>query len=241
MQLSGRPDSDHPAARQPVDGDLALRAYRAIRASILDLSFQPGQQLQESFLAQWLGTSRTPVREALRRLQSEGLVETSVSRRVTVAQFSIADIENAYFVIEVIEGLASRLAAERLTDDSEMRLRFQLDRMQLAARDADTDEWIKADATLHDVIREIAANPKLSQTANMVYPVIERVRNTFLREGSEPDRLAQATADHRAMGDAIVSRDAIRAEELTRQLFVKARQDNVRLLQHWVAPLRRSF
>jgi DNA-binding GntR family transcriptional regulator len=221
--------------------DLARRAYQAIRAAILDLSFQPGQQLQESFLAKWLGTSRTPVREAIRRLAGEGLIEISATRRVVVAQVSVADVENAYLVIEVLEGLSSRLAAERLTDADAAALAILLDQMQATATDPDVEGWIKVDARLHETIREIAANPKLTQTANLVYPTIERVRNTFLREGPEPDRLALATADHRALGEAILARDAARAEELARRLFAKARQDNVRLLQRWVAPLRRSF
>jgi DNA-binding GntR family transcriptional regulator len=223
------------------DGDLAQKAYQAIRAAILDLSFQPGQQLQESFLAQWLGTSRTPVREAIRRLASEGLIEFSSSRRVVVAQVSVADVENAYFVIEVLEGLASCLAAERLNAEGAASLRRLFDRMSSATVDADMDSWIKVDAELHDTIRVIAANPKLSQTANLVYPIIERVRNTFLRDGSEPDRLAVATEDHGELVNAILASDPALAENSARRLFAKAREDNVRLLQRWVAPLRRSF
>jgi len=223
------------------DRDLAQKAYQAIRAAILDLSFQPGQQLQESFLAQWLGTSRTPVREAIRRLTSEGLIEISPSRRVVVAQVSVADVENAYFVIEVLEGLASRLAAERMNDDHTSTLKTIFDRMSSAAAQADMENWIKVDAELHDTIREIAANPKLSQTAGLVYPVVERVRNTFLRDGSEPDRLAVATKDHGELVDAILSPNPALADTLARRLFAKAREDNVRLLQRWVAPLRHSF
>jgi DNA-binding GntR family transcriptional regulator len=221
--------------------DLTHRAYTAIRAAILDRSFQPGQPLQESFLAQWLGTSRTPVHVAVRRLADEGLVEILANRRVIVAQVSVTDVENAYLVIEILEGLASRLAAQQLTDDGAVTLTILANRMKHAAATADLEAWIKVDAELHDTIRDIAANPKLSQTAKLVYPTIERVRNTFLREGSQPDRLAVASTDHCAMCEAIQSHDSARAEELTRCLFAKARQDNVRLLQRWVAPLRRSF
>jgi DNA-binding GntR family transcriptional regulator len=229
----------------PGDGareeDRATRAYREIREAILTLTFQPGQQLQETFLAQWLGTSRTPVREALRRLQSEGLVESVSTRGVVVAQVSVDDVENAYYVIEMLEGLASRLAAERLSADDAVAVQAILDQMRAAAAAVDLEAWVRLDAELHDTIRAIAANPKLTQVAGLVYPVIERVRNIFLREGPEPDRVATATADHCAMGEAILARAPDRAEALTRQLFAKARQDNVRLLRHWVSPLRRSF
>src|SRR5688500_13982070 len=117
-------------AREP---DLATRAYQGIRGAILDLSLQPGQALQEVALASWLGTSRTPVREAIRRLQSEGLVEGSTSRGVVVAQVSVDDVANAYLVLELLEGLAGRLAAQRLTDEGAPGLRALMAQLQRAA------------------------------------------------------------------------------------------------------------
>jgi len=220
---------------------LTTSAYQQIRAAILRMEFQPGQKLQETALAEWLGTSRTPVREALRQLQGEGLIETSASRGVVVAEVSIDDIENAYLVLEVLEALASLLAAERLADADASRLRAILDDMNDPASTMTVDRWAGLDSDFHDTIRSIAANPKLAQVANMVYPVIECVRSTYLREGSEPDRLATAISSHTELGEAILARDGPRAETLTRALFAKARLDNVRLLRHWVLPLRRSF
>jgi DNA-binding GntR family transcriptional regulator len=221
--------------------DLATRAYGAIRDAILHLAFEPGQQLQEVALAKWLGISRTPVREALRRLQTEGLVESAGARGLVVAQVSIDDVENAYLVIEVLEGLSSRLAAQRLTEEGERELRRLLEQLRDAAATADLERWTQVDAEFHDAVRSIAANPKLSQMASLAFAVVERVRNIYLREGNEPDMLAIATADHCALGEAILARDERRAEELARALFAKAGADNVRLLRRWVSPLRRSF
>lgn len=231
-------ESAHRAAREP---DLATRAYDGIREAILGLTFQPGQQLNELALARWLGTSRTPVREAMRRLQSEGLVESSPSRGVVVTQVSVEDVEHAYQVIEVIEGLASRLAAQRLTTETEGSLQRPLTWLREAAVAGELEQWTQADAEFHDAVRMVAANPKLSQTANLAYSVVERVRNIYLREGHQPDALAMATAAHCALGAAILARDGARAEELTRQLFAAAGADNVRLLKLWVSPLRRNF
>lgn len=227
-----------PAARGV---DRTDRAYQQIRDAILTMALQPGQQLQENALAEWLGTSRTPVREALRRLQAEGLIDRFSARGAVVAQVSIDDVENAYLVLEVLEALASRLAAERMTDEGAARLRGLLGRMRDAATAGALDAWTKLDGEFHDAIRGVAANPKLSQVATITYTTIERVRSTYLRDGSEPDRLSRAAADHVELGEAIVARDAARAEALTRQLFAKARVDNVRLLRHWVEPLRRNF
>jgi DNA-binding GntR family transcriptional regulator len=221
--------------------DLASRAYREIRQAIIDLSFQPGQLVQEVFLAQRLGTSRTPVREALKRLQAEGLIEAMSSRGAMVAQVSIDDVDNAYQVIEVIEGLASRLAAERLTDEGAARVRSCVERLEHAATSEDLTAWAAVDAELHEEIRRCAKNSKLDQVAHIVYPTIERVRNMYLLDGLEPNRLGIAMNRHRALGDAILARDRDRAEELARGLFRRAREDNLRLLRQWVAPLRRSF
>lgn len=221
--------------------DLAGTAYRQIREAILRMDLQPGQKLQEVALAEWLGTSRTPVREALRRLQTEGLIESYSARGLVVAEVSIEDIDNAYLVIEALEALSCRLAAQRLGDEGAAKIRALLIQMQEAASAAAVERWTKADHEYHDVIRDLSGNPKLQQVANLVYPVIERVRDIWLREGPEPDRLAGTTDDHVAVGEAILAGDAERAEALGKELFVKARLNNVRLLRHWVAPLRRSF
>lgn len=231
--------TESPGISLPLD--LTAQAYRAIREAIVTLRFQPGQLLQESGLAREMGMSRTPVREALRRLQGEGLVEASPPRGVTVVALSIHDVENAYLVIEALEGLACRLAADRLTDDGSVRLRILLDRLTAASDSGDLDAWAAVDAEFHDAIRTIAANPKLNQFTSMVYPLIERVRHMHLREEPGPARLNAQTNDHRAIGEAIIARDADQAEELTRRLFADARASNLRLLRHWVVPLRRSF
>jgi DNA-binding GntR family transcriptional regulator len=239
--MVSKPENAPRQARTKAGNGLANHAYNEIRKAIIDMSFQPGQQLQESFLAEWLGMSRTPVREALHRLQGDNLIESLSPRRAVVTQVSVEDVENAYYVIEVAEGLASRLAALRRTDEDGAALRACLDRMEAASRDGDLDAWVAVDAEYHQAIRIIARNPQLDQVAHVVYPVIERVRSMYLHDGSEPDRLSVATANHRDLGDAILGGEEQRAEELARGLFAKAREDNVRLLKRWVIPLRRNF
>ena len=86
MRVHTKPEAALVAAGRTATKDLAARAYDGIREAILNASFEPGQPLQESYLADWLGIGRTPVREAIKRLQSEGLVESLPSRGVVVAQ-----------------------------------------------------------------------------------------------------------------------------------------------------------
>jgi DNA-binding GntR family transcriptional regulator len=224
----------------PVE-DLASRAYREIRQAIINLTFQPGQRLQETYLAEWLGTSRTPVREVLKRLRGEGLIANLSSGGAIVAQVSVDDVEDAYFVIEAMEGMASRLAAARMTAEQGLVLHLCLDRMKQTSGQGDMTSWTEADSQFHDAIRTIARSPKLEFVAHVVYPTIERVRSMYLLEGHEPDRLTIATEAHLALGDAIFAGNQDESETLARSLFAQARRDNIRLLRQWVSPLRRIF
>lgn len=227
-------------AESPLSGDLAAYAYAKIRAAIISLEFQPGEALQETALARRLGASRTPVREALRRLQGEGLIEVAPSKGMIVAQVSVQDVENAYFVIEALEGVSARLAAER-RDSAEADLLREVMARFTSAEPPVLDEWIRVDSVFHDVIRQMAANPKLTQTSAMVYPVIERVRHMHLREHHDAARIADQSAFHLAIGRAILDGEGERAEAMMRELFRQARIDNVRLLRQWIVPLRSSF
>jgi len=233
--------ADIPEIENIEGEDLSSRAYREIRKAIINLTFQPGQHLQETFLAEWLGTSRTPVREVLKRLRGEGLISNVSSRGAVVAQVSVDDVEDAYYIIEAMEGMSSRLAAAKITPESAEKLRTCLERMQQLSGGDDLTAWTAADADFHDTIRATASNSKLELVAHVVYPTIERVRSMYLLEGHEPDRLAVATRDHIALGDAICAGQEDESEALARALFRQARQDNIRLLRQWISPLRRSF
>lgn len=221
--------------------DLASMAYREIRHAIINLSFQPGQRLQEAYLAEWLGTSRTPIREVLKRLRGEGLISSLSSRGAIVAQVSVEDVEDAYYVIEAMEGMASRLAAARLTDQTVAEMGVCLELMTTTSTLDDLAAWTTADSQFHDTVRSSAQNSKLDLVAHVIYPTIERVRSMYLLEGNEPDRLVVATEAHLALGEAIFARNEEKAETLARSLFKQARQDNIRLLRQWIVPLRRSF
>jgi DNA-binding GntR family transcriptional regulator len=215
--------------------------YQAIRKAIADRTFEPGQQLQEAFLADWLGVSRTPVREALRHLERDGLVVPKHARGVVVAQVTIEDISHGYLLLEVLEGLAARLAAQRIDDDQARQLAVMLDEMRDAVATGDYERWATVDADLHERVRSIAECRKLSELTALVYPVLDRVRNMYLLDGGEPDVRSRLMALHLGMGEAILARDAERAETLARALFAEGGEACVALLRRWISPLRRSF
>lgn len=236
-----RLDTDDEGRQPARQGDLTSYAYESIREAIISLTLQPGDPLRETSLANQFGVSRTPIRAALRRLESEGFVTLAPPRGFVVAQISIEDVENAYLVIELLEGLASRLAAERLTDEGETALRQLIAELKEASRLGDLDRWIEIDNALHRTIREIADNSILRQTSVVAFSTIERVRHMHMREQRDAGRLAEETAAHSSITKAILMRDGADAELQTRRLFASARVANLRLLNQWILPLRRSF
>src|SRR5579859_1081443 len=154
-----------------------LHAYHTIRQAIVSMELQAGQTLQEAALADWLGMSRTPVREALRQLAAEGLVEWPEPRRLIVSELSAESVSEAYLSIEVLEGLASRQAAELGTPESLGSIQAALDQMQAATRAGNFDAWVAADNALHTAVHAAAGNRRASELLDSLYRTIERVRH----------------------------------------------------------------
>jgi len=217
------------------------RAYAHIRDQIVSFALQPGEILSESTLSRALEMSRTPVREALRRLQGEGLVTLDMRLGARVTDVSVDDVDHAYRVLEVLEGLAARLAAECDHSPGLAELETIGSRLSESESAADLVGWAAADVELHRKIWEIAGNSILLRQLESIYPLIERIRHIHLREEVNSPRLAQETAQHVAVITAIRERDGATAERLMRELFHRARVDNVRLLRTWIAPLRSRF
>lgn len=217
------------------------RAYAHIREQIVSFALQPGEILSESTLSRALEMSRTPVREALRRLQGEGLVTLDIRFGARVADVSVDDVDHAYRVLEVLEGLAARLASENHSDPALAELASTGNRLVEAQSAGDLIAWAAADVELHRQIWAIAGNSILLRQLESIYPLIERIRHIHLREEINQSRLEQETQQHLAVITAIQERDGGTAEHLMRDLFHRARVDNVRLLRTWIAPLRSRF
>lgn len=126
---------------------LVDEAARALREAILDGRLRPGQRLLQDRLAEMLGVSRTPIREALQRLEREGLVRSVGRQGMVVAQLAAQDIEEIYDVREVLEGLAARLAASRISQAQLNTLRKSLERMAGHAEKGDARRWLEANSS----------------------------------------------------------------------------------------------
>jgi DNA-binding GntR family transcriptional regulator len=193
------------------------QAYARLRDAILDGTLEPGEQLKDAELADWLGLSRTPIREALARLEEYGLVETKPQSFTRVAPLSARDARDAFTVYAALEALAATLGVPRLT-------RADLETMRAANRDfadalaaVDVDAAIAADDRFHAVLVQAAANREITRSLERLLPKIRRLERA--RFGSLAGR--RSVEQHEriialcAAGDAERAAEAIRENWLT--------------------------
>jgi len=196
-------------------------ATQALRDAILDGRFTAGARLRQTDLADKLAISRTPVREALGRLQHEGLVELLPGGGVRVAILALEEAAELYDLREVLDGLAARLAAQHATPASFARLEKSLDRMAQCLARNDANQWFGAHVAFHEEIFRASGNARLIALSAMVRLSIQRFHPMLLRT---PHRLADADREHRGIHAAIVAGDGERAEQLARAHIAGAKE-----------------
>jgi DNA-binding GntR family transcriptional regulator len=187
---------------------LADKAYQEIRRLIVSLELAPGAVIDERELIERLEIGRTPVREALRRLAHERLVEVYPRRGMFVTGVDVRELARLSEVRELLEPEAARLAAERATD---------VDRAELGALllelDAGRSELIDLDERIHRAVYRAAHNDLLEATLEQYYVLALRIWSIALDRAHE---LEEAVAEHRALLEAIQAGDGDRAADTMR-------------------------
>lgn len=193
-----------------IEGFKPLReiVFENLREAILEGKLDPGQRLMEIQLAEQLGVSRTPVREAIRKLELEGLVIMVPRKGAYVADVSLKDIMEVLEIRTVIEGLAASLAAERMTDDELDKLEMICYQFKQCYQKDDIDGMIQKDIEFHDVIFTATRNSKLNTIAQSIIEQIYRFRVRYI---SEYDKAKELVEEHQAILEAISQRDADKA------------------------------
>jgi DNA-binding GntR family transcriptional regulator len=190
----------------------AEAVYQALRHGIVHGSLAPGERLRSDALASELQVSRTPVREALRKLEAEGLVAHSGSR-LTVRAFSERDLTELFYVREALEGMAARLAAENATPTEVAQIRELLQDMESSPR-GDVTALRRLTGEFHTLIARAAHNDRLLQSLQSLLDHVRQLQSSTLYGEGRP---AEALAKHRGLLEAIEARDADRAEKLARE------------------------
>ncbi|MFB9904756.1 GntR family transcriptional regulator [Allokutzneria oryzae] len=199
----------------------AEKAYEVLRTAILDGTYPPAERLGEVELADALGISRTPIREALRRLEVEGLVELLPHRGARVASWSREDLDEIYELRILLESFAAARAASRVSDDQLRRLGELRDEMDRAVHAGDVERVAACNAEFHGIVRRAASSTRLLMMLNAVVQ-LPLVLQTFHRYTHED--LQRSAAHHRELVHAFRARDPAWAESVMRSHVLAAKR-----------------
>lgn len=194
-----------------------------LRERLLRGEFTPGSRLPEVKLATELGVTRNAVRSALLALESRKLVERIPNVGTVVARVDPERLEEIYDVLEVLEGLAARLAAQNAAegDWAELRELFAPGPLDEAATSGDLETFLRAIDTYRDTVIRLAGQRFLAETLAGVQDQAHLLRRRILMT---PGRMEESLAEHRAVIDALVAGDGERAEHLKRLNMQTARK-----------------
>jgi DNA-binding GntR family transcriptional regulator len=212
-------------------GSLVDAAYQALRQRILDNVYPPGHQALEQALAQALGISRTPLREALIRLQQEGLVEVIPRHGMRVLPVSPGDMRQIYEILAALESMAAELAARRRPSAAELAPLEQASRdMAKALKADDLEAWAEADERFHRHLVELSGNRLLVDTVLNFWDRAHRVRRMTLRLRPKP---VHSTKEHTALVERIRAGDAAGANDVNRAHRERASKELLGLLERY--------
>lgn len=198
-----------------------------LRDAIVSGQLAPGQRLVEAKLAEEMGVSRNPVREAIRRLEHEGLVEALPRAGMAVARIDLADVVQLYAVRSVLEGLAARQAAGRLTAEQAERMERSVAEGEECRTRGDLECLVKSSSDFHRTVLEAAANRRLEALMEILDVHVSRYRRLSLQAEGSP---AEVLQDHRRILTVLKQGDAEQAERLMRAHLQRSGQQIIRFL-----------
>jgi DNA-binding GntR family transcriptional regulator len=206
--------------RLPAPRSASAAAGEVIREAIIDGRLPPGQRLKEEELARELGMSRTPVREALLMLESDGLVESIPRRGATVRSYAVGDLDDVYQLRALLEGYSARRAARRISTEDVARLEESCDRFDRLRAEDDLPDLVKENLLFHSVIHEAAASDRLGALVRKVIE-IPLVYKSFYWYSPEQKLISQQY--HRQLTRALRQGDGERAELIMKEHVLEAR------------------
>ncbi|MBR4015595.1 MAG: GntR family transcriptional regulator [Anaerotignum sp.] len=203
--------------------------FNTLRDAILTGKLAPGERLMENQLAEKLGVSRTPVREALRMLELENLVQLVPRKGAQVLDMSEKDIINILEIRSALESLATSLACQKMKEDKIQELRNLLVDFEKAVAENDVERFVDIDEEFHDLIFEATENDKLIQIFRNLRVQLYRYR---MAQAKNDTSMATVVAHHRRLLRAIETHDAAQGMAMA-QGHIKYQMETIlRLLQN---------
>ncbi|MGR3630702.1 MAG: GntR family transcriptional regulator [Limimaricola soesokkakensis] len=184
---------------------LAVQVADALRSLILEGELKGGEKIREIELTERFGVSRTPLREAMKILAAEGLIDLIPNRGATVARRSDAELADAFPVLAALEGIAGTQAAERATDAEIAEIGRLTARLRTAVEAGDRPGYFEINQQIHAAILAASRNEVLSRTHATVAGQIHRAR---YQANLTRSRWEKAMAEHERIAEALVARDA---------------------------------
>lgn len=198
-----------------MDEFLPLRdvVFNTLRQAILTGELKPGERLMEIHLANRLGVSRTPIREAIRKLELEGLVTMIPRRGAEVAQLTEKSMSDVLEVRRAMDALCAELACERITEEELGRLRAACEKFEQIISTKDVKKIAQADVELHDIILQATGNNRLIQLVNNLSEQMYRYRFEYIKDFSQHEKLVE---EHRIIYESLAGRNKEQAAEAAR-------------------------
>lgn len=212
----------------PIISTAADVAYQAIRQEIFNGELKSGQRIDQDAEARRLNVSRMPIREALRRLEAEGLVEISRHRGAFVRPMSITDLEELYIMRIALEPVAGRHAAEHVSDETLQRMHALVPQMEDIVEKVDAVGWLEADWSFHSYLYADAQLPRLLRTIHGLWEEVSRYRKLKL---AFRDELEVSLREHNDLLAACADHDGARAEIIIRTALERSQRTLPNLLR----------
>jgi DNA-binding GntR family transcriptional regulator len=217
------------------DASLTEKAYQAISSAIARLELKPGESLTQDRLAKWLSISRTPVREALRRLEQDGIITTAPGRGLIVTELTIKDAEDLLEMLALLDTQAACLAAQRRTQEQAERLVAIARELMGAAESYNIEAWDRIDHPYHETLLDASGNQFLRRSIEDVRRRLQRITYHLSRQ---PEHLLAGTREHVELAHAIYQGDAGAAAVVQRQHLDTMRVMALKLIRTHIIPVR---
>ena len=215
---------------------IRLEGYQPLRDMVFDVlmsaimqgQLSPGERLLEVQLADEMGVSRTPVREAIRRLELEGFVVMVPRKGAYVAGLSINDVEEVYEIRTVLETLAVRLAAQRMQPADYAQLDDLSEKMRATWQEGNVDNWVSLDASFHELLYKFSRNERLVDMMNNIMEQLSRYRIISL---ANVEVRHNSLSEHQELIEALKRRDSEAAATAVAMHIENTKQSLINMLK----------
>ncbi len=189
---------------------LSARVYKNLRKDILAGNYAINEELKEKTIGEELGVSRTPVREALRQLEMEGLVSIIPNKGAYVIGVTLKDVRDIYEIRSLLEGLCAKWAAEYITDEQLEELEENIYLSGFHTAKENWEQILELDNRFHELLYEASHSKELMHVLKDYHQYVQRLRKITL---AYPDRVKASTQEHKKIADALRNHDAALAQE----------------------------